>query len=226
MPAWAMISCAVGYRSTRSARSSRDRRQAAAAVDQDRDVPLGGEREHRIEPLVREQELLRPGMELDPARAEVEAPLRLGDRVLGEVEAHEGDEPAVRRLLREGERAIVAGAERRVAVGLVQAEHERALDPVPVLQLDQVVVAPGHPVDVVAEVDVRVEDPRAFGQDATELVVIPGDQPLGTLESVLHGRSLPAGCRSETVRRRPREGAPKRARVAREIEGGKGGNTE
>jgi hypothetical protein len=34
--------------------------------------------------------------------------------------------------------------------------------------------------------DVRVEDARAFGQLAAELVVVASDQPLGTLERLLH----------------------------------------
>ena len=71
----------------------RDRRQATAAVDQDRDVPRLGQREHGCEQLVGEHELLRPRVELDPARAEVDAAFGLADRVRpGEVEADERDE--------------------------------------------------------------------------------------------------------------------------------------
>ena len=57
-----------------------DRRQSAAAVNQDRHVALDREREDGVEPLVADGELLGAGMELDPARAEVEAPLGLLDR--------------------------------------------------------------------------------------------------------------------------------------------------
>ena len=72
-----------------------DRRQAAAGVDQDRHAPLGGEPEHRVEPALAEVELLRAGVQLDPARAPVEAALRLGDRLRGEVEPAERDERPV-----------------------------------------------------------------------------------------------------------------------------------
>ena len=56
-----------------------DRRQPAAAVDQDRDVALDREREDRVEPLVADRELLGPRVQLDPARAEVEAAGRFLD---------------------------------------------------------------------------------------------------------------------------------------------------
>ena len=67
----------------------RDRRQAAAAVDQDRHLPIGRQLEDRREPLVVEQEALRARVQLDAAGAEVEAARRLLDRPLGEVEPHE-----------------------------------------------------------------------------------------------------------------------------------------
>ena len=73
----------------------RDRRQAAAAVDEDRDLPVGGELEDRGEALVVQQELLRPGMELDSLGAAVEHPCRLADRILREIQADEGDHPSV-----------------------------------------------------------------------------------------------------------------------------------
>ena len=52
-----------------------DRRQPAAAVDEDRHVVLDRELEHRHQPLVSERELLRPRMQLDAARPGVKAPL-------------------------------------------------------------------------------------------------------------------------------------------------------
>ena len=70
-----------------------DRRQPAAAVDQDRDVALDRQCEDVVEPLVTEREALRPGVELDPAGAEVEAAGRLLDRPLVEVEADEREDP-------------------------------------------------------------------------------------------------------------------------------------
>ena len=109
-----------------------DRRQAAAAVDQDRHAALGGQLEDGREPLVVQQELLRPRVQLDPARAGVEAARRLVDRALREVEPDERDEAALgaRRVV---ERAVVRGAKAGMAVGLVEAEHERARDPVALL---------------------------------------------------------------------------------------------
>ena len=87
---------------------------------------------------------------------------RLVDRRLGEIEPHEGDEPALRPrgVL---ERAVVRLAEGGMTVGLVHAEHEAARDPVAVVDPLEVVVAADHSVDVVPEVDVRVEDFRALG---------------------------------------------------------------
>ena len=139
-----------------------DRRQAAAAVDQDRDVALDREREDVVEALVAERELLRPWMELDPAGAEVEAAGRLLDRPLVEVEADERDDPVgVLRGVRE--RAVVRRGERRHAVGLVEAERERARDPDPVEHREHLVGPAAHPVDVVAEVRVGVEEHRPGG---------------------------------------------------------------
>src|SRR5262249_47963377 len=97
--------------------------QAAAAVDEDRHLPFGRELEHGREPLVVQQELLRTRMELDPARAEIQAALRLLDRALAHVEAHERDQSTVASRS-ELERAVVAGPEAGVPVRLVEAEHE------------------------------------------------------------------------------------------------------
>ena len=163
MPACAMISCALGVGVDEPEQAVRDRRQPAAAVDEDRHPPLGGEREHRREALVVEEELLRARVELDPAGAEVEAALRLLDRLLVEGEPDEGDHAAA-RALRERERTVVAGPEAGMPVGLVQAEHEAARDAVPVHALFELLVAAGHAVDVVAEVRVRVEDLGAGGK--------------------------------------------------------------
>ena len=102
-----------------------DRRQPAAAVDQDRHAPLGGEREDGCQPLVVQQEALRARVELDPARAEVEAALGLLDRALGQVEADERDQPSL-GALRVLQRAVVRRPKRRMPVGLVHAEHEAA----------------------------------------------------------------------------------------------------
>ena len=134
-----------------------DRRQAAAGVDEDRDAALGREREHRDEALVVREELLRARMELDPAGAEVEAAPRLLERALVEVEPDERDEPPFGPR-GERERPVVPGAEARPALGLVEAEHVRARHAVAVHPADELVVDADHPVDVVAEMRVRVED--------------------------------------------------------------------
>ena len=76
------------------------------------------------------------------------------------------------RALGERERAVVRGAEGGMAVGLVEAEHERARDPVLGHQLLELVVVADHAVDVGAEVEVRVEDVGARGQQLPDLVVV------------------------------------------------------
>jgi len=78
-----------------------------------------------------------------------------------------------------------------VPVGLVEAEHEAARHPVPVHQLDQVVIPPDHAVDVLAEVNVGVEDLRIFGQLAPQLLVPPGEHLPCAVER-LHAGSLVA----------------------------------
>ena len=127
MPPCAMISCALGVGLDEAREVVGDRRQPAAAVDQDRNAALGGELEDRRQPLVVQEEALRARMELDPAGAEIEAAHRLLDRLLAQVEPDEGDEPSV-RALRELERAVVRRAESRMPVRLVHAEHEAARD--------------------------------------------------------------------------------------------------
>ena len=137
-----------------------DRRQAATAVDQDRDVSLDREREDGLEALVADRELLRTRVQLDAPRAEVEATDCLGDRVLLEIEPDEGDDPVGSRAGM-AERPVVGGSERRAAVGLVEAEGERPGDPYPIEHREHLVGPPAHAVDVVAEVRVGVEEDRA-----------------------------------------------------------------
>ena len=62
-----------------------------------------------------------------------------------------------------------------VPVGLVEAEHERPGDPVAAHQLLEPVVVADHPVDVVPEVQMGVEDVRPVGKQAAQLVV-PGSR--------------------------------------------------
>ena len=67
------------------------------------------------------------------------------------------------RALGVGERAVVRDAEAGLPVGLVQAEDERAAEPEAVEQRRELLVATVHPVDVVAEVRVGVEEVRVRG---------------------------------------------------------------
>ena len=97
MPQWAMISCGV-VALDEVGQAVGDRRQAAPAVDQDRNAALGRELEDRREPLVVQMELLGARVQLDPARAGVEAARRLFDRILVQVEPDERHEPPVGAL--------------------------------------------------------------------------------------------------------------------------------
>ena len=50
----------------------------------------------------------------------------------------------------------------------------------------QLLVDPAHAVDVVPEMDVRIEDLGAVGEQALQLLVVARDQLLGPLELTLH----------------------------------------
>ena len=89
IPACATISRTPSMRRTSRLEMLGDRRQPAAAVDEDRHRALEREREDRLEPLVVERERLRARVELDPARAEVERAPRLLERARRQVEADE-----------------------------------------------------------------------------------------------------------------------------------------
>ena len=175
----------VRARLDESGEARRDRRQAAAAVDQDRHPALLREREDGREALVGRVESLRPRVELDPARAGVEAACRLLDRALVQVEPNEGDQAAA-GARGERERPVVGGAEGGVAVGLVEAEHERARDSVRGHHpLARVVVA-DHAVYVVSQVQVRVEDVGARRDQALQLLVVRRAQLERTLQRGRH----------------------------------------
>ncbi len=170
-----------------------NRRQAAPAVDEDRHAALGGECEDGLEPLVVEQEALRPGVELDPARAVVERAGRFFDRLLGEIEAHEGHEEAA-RALGSCERAVVGSPERRLPVGLVHAERERALHAPTLEEGGQIFERRDHPVDVATDVNVRVEERRPLRQQAPRLLLVELDQAARSLENGFHaGESTGSG---------------------------------
>ena len=126
-------------------------------MDEDRHAALGGQREDGREPFVVEEELLGTWVELDAARAEVEAAARLLDRAFAEVEAHERDEASL-RAGGELQRPVVARSKAGVPIWLVEAEHGGPRDPVPVHPAEELVGPADHPVDVGAEVRVGVED--------------------------------------------------------------------
>ena len=110
-------------------------------------------------------------MQLDAAGAGVEAACRLLDRRLVQVEPHERDQTATASL-GERERAVVRRGERRMAVGLVEAEHEGPRDPVRRHHLVELLVVADHAVDVVTEVQVGVEDVGAVGDEQAHLGVV------------------------------------------------------
>jgi hypothetical protein len=68
---------------------------------------------------------------------------------------------------------------------------------------DQVVVDADHPVDVVAEMRVRVEDLGAFGKLPAKLVVPLRHQLLGTLQRVVHELESMCGAFGYAVRIAP-----------------------
>jgi hypothetical protein len=154
-------------------------------VDQHGHVPLRRELEDRRQALVVEEELLRTRMQLDAACPQVEAPRCLADRVLAEVEADERDHSSA-GARPVGERPVVAGAEARVAVRLVEAEHEAAGDSVLVHPALEVLVDAHHSVDVGAEMRVCIEDLSVVRELAPELLIPLRHQPLGTLQRVVH----------------------------------------
>src|SRR5512132_1243054 len=128
-------------------------------------------------------------MELDSAGAEVEAALGLLDRALGQVEPNERDQPPLgaHGVL---ERAVVRRTERGMTIRLVHAEHEAVRNPACVVDPFQLLVDADLPIDVVAEVDVRVEDLRVGGNQVAKLVLIPRQQLLRPLELPLHETSV------------------------------------
>ena len=166
-----------------------DRRQPATAVDEDGHPPLRRQLEHGREAGVVQQELLRARVELDPMRAAVEAPLRLGNRLLAQVEPDVWDHPPLRPF-RERERAVVPRTEAGVAIGLVQAEDVAAGHPIPVEHRLELLVPADHAVDVVAEVRVGVEDVRTGRHLGPQLGLEFGEE-LARAFQRLHEPTLP-----------------------------------
>ena len=155
------------------------RGDAAPRVHQHREAALVREGEHRREAGVVERELLGARMELDAARAAVERALGLGGRVVGRVEAAEGEQAALAPLRLLDHHVV----RRRVAVELVHGEDERArVDPLQ--RADQLLAAAAVAVGVV-EPDVRVGVERL---EAGQLLAQPLEprQHAGVRD---HGRS-------------------------------------
>ena len=162
-----------------------DRRQAAPAVDEDGHPTLRREGEDRVEPIVVQKEALGAGMQLDAARAAVEAAHGLLDRLLGEVEPNKGDEETTGTLGR-GKRAIVRRSEGRVAVRLVEAEAERAADTGASEERGKLGERARESVDVGPAVHMRIEELDALGHERGQLGVVRADQLLGPIELAMH----------------------------------------
>ena len=100
-----------------------ERGDPASGVDQDRQPALVRERDQLADRRMVERELLGAGVKLDPLRAGVETALGLAQCVVGvRVDAAERHQQPVRRSRRLDHHVVG----RRVAVGLVHREHERA----------------------------------------------------------------------------------------------------
>jgi len=143
--------------------------------------------EIRREALVVEGEPLGAWVELDPARAGVEAADGLLHRPLVDVEPDEGDEAAA-GALGVRERALVRRPEARVPVGLVHAEHAGPVDAVALEDPAQLLEGARHAVDVVAQVVVGVDHERVGGQGAAQLVRVQREQLVRACERVVHAR--------------------------------------
>jgi hypothetical protein len=147
-----------------------ERRDPAAGVAEDRDAVLVGEREHVGERRVIEVEALGARMQLDPARARLEAAPGLGEGIVLRVEPAERKQPAVARGRLRGDH-VVRG---RVPVRLVHREHERRrVDAVELL--DQLSARAAVAVGVVAA-DVRVHVEHVEARDLGAHPLVPGQQ--------------------------------------------------
>ena len=125
-----------------------------------------------------------------PRAPAIEAADGLVDRPLaGQVETDERNQPAV-RALGIAQAPVVGRPKRRLAVRLVHAEHERPRDAVRVHDPLELLVLAAEAVDVVAQMEVRIEDLGSFGQQPSQFLVVAGDQRLGAREGRFHERSV------------------------------------
>ena len=146
-----------------------DRRQAAAAVDQDRHAALGGELEHRPEPLVGRVEALRARVQLDAARAGVEAARASSSGDSFRSRRTNGISRPPMRAAKASVRSFAALNDGCRSGSSRQNMNAREM-PYSVHSSLELVVVADHPVDVVAEVEMGVEDVRVRpGMSAREL---------------------------------------------------------
>ena len=89
-------------------------------------------------------------------------------------------------------RSFPAGS--RMPVGLVEAEHVRARHAIAVHPADELVVDADHPVDVVPEMRVRVEDVE-LGRQAGAYALVPLRRDLPCPFERIHAPNLPRRCR-------------------------------
>ena len=84
------------------------------------------------------------------------------------------------------ERPVVGGTEGRMPIRLVEAKHEGVPHAVLGHQRLELVVVADHPVDVPAEMEVRVENLGLRRQQGLHLPVVPGDELERASEGVGH----------------------------------------
>ncbi|QEC46447.1 hypothetical protein FSW04_01870 [Baekduia soli] len=138
-------------------------------MDQDRHPGVARHLEDRLRGGVAEAEGLGARVQLDAARAEAEAALRLADRVVGRVQAAVGEQAAA-GLRGPGEDPVVGGAVGRVALGVVQREDAGRGVRADLVELpEQAREVQRPPVLVEAEMGVGVDDPAAGWAERLEL---------------------------------------------------------
>jgi hypothetical protein len=124
-------------------------------------------------------------VELDAARPQGHAPARLGQRLLVERQAHERDQPAV-ALGRPPQDAVVRRAVGGRPVGLVEREHEGALDAVAVHLRQVLLEREPAAVLVAAQVRVGVHHAGAGGKQVLQAAPVAVQQIQRVLEGVPH----------------------------------------
>jgi hypothetical protein len=148
----------------------------AAGVDENRNLCGLSHPPDRLRRPVAEAERLRSRMQLDPARAEREAPLRLPHRVLSRIQTAVRVQPSA-RLRRPPQDAIIGHPIRRLAIGIMQSKRASSRVGSDLVQTrDQRRQVLLLPVLVSAQVRVRVHDDSVSGQQITNL---SHERPIG-----------------------------------------------